>query len=332
MNRKLTSQDIARLAGVSQSTVSRVIRRLPNVDDKTREHVLSVIAQHGYAPSAAARSMKTRSNGSVAVVVADLANPLYPTLLHLLVGELAQRGLRTTVWETPGQLDAVTAQAIAESAVDGVIFATAIDATLLHHEAIAVSKPAILMNRSLSTSLFDAVISDNEAGGALVARYFLKAARRRIGLISGHSEASTIKARVAGFLREVERCGGAALLRSTCEFEDFNYENGYKAGRALLQRHADIDALFCTNDILAIGALDGARSTGRRIPEDMWVVGYDDIPMAGWDAISLTTVRQPLETMTSLAVERLCQRMRDPDLPTRTIRLTNTLVTRRSAQ
>ena len=97
MTRKLTSLDIARLAGVSQSTVSRVLRQLPNVDDKTREHVLQVIRERRYAPSAAARSMKTNRSGNVAVVVANLDNPLYPALLHHLVEQLAGRELRATV-------------------------------------------------------------------------------------------------------------------------------------------------------------------------------------------------------------------------------------------
>ncbi|OZI72735.1 MULTISPECIES: LacI family DNA-binding transcriptional regulator [Bordetella] len=333
MTRKLTSLDIARLAGVSQSTVSRVVRQLPNVDEQTREHVLQVIRKHRYAPSAAARSMKTNRSGNVAVVVANLDNPLYPALLHHLVEQLARRGLRTTVWEPAGDLDAATACAIAESAADGVIFTTAVDAAQLQHEAIAQSKPVILMNRSLSAKLFDAVVSDNLAGGRLVARYFIDAGRRNIGLISGQSPASTIQERERGFLRELSRHGKALRCHaSTLRFDAFNYDNGYRAARDLLARHPDIDALFCSNDILAIGALDGARAAGRAIPDDLWVVGYDDIPMAGWDAIGLTTVRQPLRDMTARAVERLCQRMAQPDLPPRTVKLANELVPRRSTR
>ena len=331
MTRKLTSLDIARLAGVSQSTVSRVLRQLPNVDDKTREHVLQVIRERRYAPSAAARSMKTNRSGNVAVVVANLDNPLYPALLHHLVEQLAGRELRATVWEPVADLDSATARAIAESAVDGVIFTTAIDAARLQHEAIAASKPVILMNRSLSGRGFDAVVSDNLAGGARVAAYFAAAGRRRIGLISGQSPASTIRERERGFMRELSRHGDAMQCwPSTLQFDLFTYENGYRAARELLARHPDIDALFCSNDIVAIGAQDGARAVGRVIPDDLWVAGYDDIPMAGWDAIGLTTVRQPLESMTSLAVERLCLRIAQPDLPPRTTKLANELIARRS--
>ncbi|MCD0503376.1 LacI family DNA-binding transcriptional regulator [Bordetella petrii] len=330
MTRKLTSLDIARLAGVSQSTVSRVLRQLPNVDDQTREHVLRVIRQHRYTPNAAARSMKTNRSGNVAVVVANLDNPLYPALLHHLVEQLARRGLRATVWEPAAGLDANMARAIAESPVDGVIFATAVDAARQEHEFIAQSKPVILMNRSLSTRTFDAVVSDNAAGGALVAKFFAQAGKRNVGLISGHSSASTIVERKRGFMRELARHPGVCCHASAQEFDVFTYENGYRAARELLARHPAIDALFCSNDILAIGAQDGARAAGRAVPGDMWVVGYDDIPMAGWDAIGLTTVRQPLESMTAQAVERLCLRMAQPDLPPRTVKLDNALVQRRS--
>ncbi len=331
MNRKLTSQDIAQLAGVSQSTVSRVIRRLPNVDRATREHVLQVIRKHGYSPNAAARSMKSNRNGSIAVVVANLTNPLYPSLLHHLVTALAHRNLHTTVWETRTDLDAATAQAIAESAVDGVIFATAVDIALRQHEAVAAAKPAILMNRSLSCTDFDAVVSDNLAGGALVAHYLARNGRRNIGFVSGKSSASTIHERELGFMQGMQDYAGSMLCQaSTLSFDIFTYENGYLAAQDLLARHPDIDTLFCSNDILAIGAMDGARFAGRRIPDDLWVVGYDDIPMAGWDAIGLSTVRQPLQAMTELAVARLCQRIAQPDLPPSTVKLPNKLIERRS--
>jgi len=329
MKKNLTSQDIARLAGVSQSTVSRVVRNHPNIKGKTRDHVLEVIRNHGYAPSAAARSMKTNRSGSVAVIVANLTNPLYPSLLHLLVKQLSRHGLRTTVWEMDTDLDDAAAKAIAESDVDGVIFATAVESSLPQHRIIAASKSVVLMNRSVSTPAFDAVVSDNRAGGAMVARYFADAGRQRIGFISGLSQASTIQERERGFINEFERSSrGASFIRSPLRFDAFTYENGYQAIHQLLAIDPDVDSIFCTNDIVAIGALDGARAQGKRIPEDLWVIGYDDIPMAGWDAIGLTTVRQPLASMATMVVERLLLRIAQPEAPTQTTKLPNELIVR----
>jgi len=333
MKKNLTSQDIARLAGVSQSTVSRVIRDHPSIKEKTRQHVLRVIREHGYTPSAAARQMKTNRSGAIAVVVANLTNPLYPSLLHFLVNALASQGLRTTVWEMSTELDDATAKTIAESEVDGVIFATAVASSRLQHQTIATRKPVVFINRSLTGQDFDVVVSDNAAGGRTVADYFLAGKRRRIGLLTGASEASTILDRERGFMSRLQDATGTATCtRSPSHFDVFTYENGYQAMRELLDADPGLDAVFCTNDIVAIGALDGARAQGRRIPQDLWIVGYDDIPMAGWDVIGLTTMRQPLPAMAGKAVERLLARINRPDLPAETIELPNQLIVRNTTK
>lgn len=333
MKKNLTSQDIARLAGVSQSTVSRVIRDHPSIKEKTRQHVLRVIREHGYTPSAAARQMKTNRSGAIAVVVANLTNPLYPSLLHFLVNELASQGLRTTVWEMSTELDDATAKTIAESEVDGVIFATAVASSRLQHQTIATRKPVVFINRSLTGQDFDVVVSDNAAGGRTVADYFLAGKRRRIGLLTGASEASTILDRERGFMSRLQDATGTATCtRSPSHFDVFTYENGYQAMRELLDADPGLDAVFCTNDIVAIGALDGARAQGRRIPQDLWIVGYDDIPMAGWDVIGLTTMRQPLPAMAGKAVELLLARINRPDLPAETIELPNQLIVRNTTK
>lgn len=329
MSKRLTSHDIARLAGLSQSTVSRVLRKHPSVKPATRDRVLAVIEENEYSPSAAARLMKTNRSGAIAVVVENLANPLYPLLLQQLVDRLAQQGLRTTVWELTGPMDEATTRAIAESPVDGVIFATATDDTMPQLSRVAADKAIILINRSVQALAFDTVVSDNTAGGAAVARYFVLAGKQHIGLISSRSAASTIRERESGFLsclaqqRPTQGC-----TRSPHAFESFSYDSGYRAVQALLSEHPRIDAIFCTNDIVAIGALDGARALGRQVPGDLWVVGYDDIPMARWDCIGLTTVRQPLAQMSDAVVERLLERIADRSLAPQQWRLPNELLLR----
>ena len=333
MKKNLTSQDIALLAGVSQSTVSRVIRNHSSIKNKTREHVLKVIREHGYTPNSAARQMKTNRSGAIAVVVANLTNPLYPSLLHLLVNQLATHGLRTTVWETSIELDDATANAIAQSDVDGVIFATAVSSSQLQHQMIAIRKPVVFLNRSLPDRAYDAVVSDNYGGGQIVAEYFIRAGRQRIGLLTGISQASTILDREKGFIDQLKQVGNhIPLIRPASGFSVFTYENGYRAMQALLTSDPAVDTVFCTNDIIAIGANDGARAYGKRVPDDLWVMGYDDIPMAGWDAIGLTTVRQPLPTMATLVVDRLLRRIEHPETKPETVKLPNELVIRKTTR
>lgn len=331
MKKNLTSQDIALLAGVSQSTVSRVIRNHSSIKSKTREHVLQVIREHGYTPNAAARQMKTNRSGAIAVVVANLTNPLYPSLLHLLVNQLASHGLRTTIWETSTELDDATASAIAESDVDGVIFATAVASSRLQHQMIASRKPVVFLNRNLSEHAYDAVVSDNYKGGEIVAKYFVEGRRRHIGLLTGLSEASTILDREKGFLEQLKHATEPiSLVRPLSRFSIFTYENGYQAMQALLRSDPRVDAVFCTNDIIAIGALDGARACGKRVPDDLWVVGYDDIPMSGWEAIGLTTIRQPLPSMATLVVDRLLLRIENPELKSEIVKLPNEIIIRKT--
>jgi LacI family transcriptional regulator len=295
--------------------------------------VLKVIQEREYLPSAAARQMKTKRSGTVAVVVASLSNPLYPLLLQLLVECLASHGFRTTVWELDGVMDDATVRALAESATDGVIFAAALDESRELLTRVAAEKPIILINRSVGTDLFDTIVSDNYAGGRRVAEYFLAAHREHIGLISAKSSkssrASTIRERERGFMEAL----GDAVHRpafTRADATDFGYEAGYQAMQALLTDSPGVDSVFCTNDIVAIGALDAAKRCGRSVPDQMWIVGYDDIPMARWECIGLSTVQQPLPAMVKQVVRRLESRIADPVMAPQTFVLPNDLVLRRT--
>jgi len=304
----LTSRDIARLAGVSQTTVSRVLQESPLVQPETRKAVLDAITQAGYLPSAAARSMRTRRSKAVALVVANLAiNPLYPALLQVLFTALRARGLDASVWEAE-TFDEKTVRALAESAVDGVIVATAVDSAQPYLAELLRRKPVVLINRNVSSTAFDQITSDNFGGGAAVGDYFAMNGRVRPGLIAAQSDASTIMDREAGFLRSLGRRGIKIDKESVVRVPRFSYEAGYRAAQQLFSQYLP-DAVFCVNDIVAIGALDAVKALGVKVPEATWIVGYDDIPMCAWECIELTTVRQPLEAMSTLAVDRLCARL-----------------------
>lgn len=329
--KRLTSKDIARIAGVSQATVSRVLQGLPGVRDDTRKLVLEVIREQNYHPSAAARSMKTSRSNSIAVVVARLSNPLYPQLLQLLADELHRADLLMSVWESMPQFEDRLLRSIGEGTVDGVIFATATaeDTQLLSR--LREQRPVVLLNRVVDDDAFDQVGSNNEAGGATVARYFQSNGRRALGLITGPEGPSTIRGREQGFRAQLQADGVALLPSRVIRASNFTYQCGYDAAQALLSIDAGIDAVFCTNDVLAIGAADGLRAMGCVVPQDVWVVGYDDIPMAGWRAISLSTMRQPLKVMTEVAVSRLLARLDGEGGPTERVLLHNELVVRQTS-
>jgi LacI family transcriptional regulator len=329
----LTSRDIAKVAGVSQTTVSRVLQGSPLVQPETRKAVLDVIDQLGYQPSLAARSMRTRRTNTVALVVASLSiNPLYPALLQLMSAALRRNGLYASVWEAE-DFNEDTMRALAATSVDGVIVATAMDAALPFLARIGETRPVVLVNRTVASDAFDQISSDNTAGAAQVAAYFDQHGKRRIGLVTGaagRAHPSPIRDRESGFLAELHRRGIRMDEKAIARVPYFAYQTGFDAAQELLAR-CEPDAIFCANDIVAIGALDGVRARGRKVPDDVWVVGYDDIPMCAWQAIDLTTVRQPLDAMVEAAVARLCERLASGGLAPRRVLLPNTLVVRGSS-
>lgn len=327
-SKRLTSKDIARIAGVSQTTVSRVLQGLPSVKPQTRAEVLEVIRAHNYHPSAAARWMKTSRTNSIGVVVARLSNPLYPQLLQLLSDELHKADLLMSVWESvPGFEDRLL-RSIGEGSVDGVLFATATEPDIPLLKKLGEQRPVILLNRTVDDASLDQISSDNLAGGKAVADYFLSRGRCCPGLITGPSAPSTIRDRERGFRETVKARGVALPAAQHLRADDFTYQCGYEAAQTLLSRAPRVDCIFCSNDVLAIGACDGLRAMGRAIPGDIWVVGYDDIPMAGWGAINLSTMRQPLKGMAELAIQKLLSRLHGEMGKPETIRLHNDLVIR----
>lgn len=303
-DRTLTSRDIAELAGVSQTTVSRVLRNSAAVQPETRKLVLDVIATAGYQPSAAARSMRTRRSNTVALVISNLAvNPLYPALLQLLFTSLQKVGLIATVWETE-EFDQQIVNALLESSVDGFIVATAVETAAPFLRQLNSRRPLVLMHRSIGAEDFDQFSSDNAAGAQSVANFFVQAGKKRPGLIAAVSDASTIQTRESSYRATLEQLG-LGLEDAVCaRVPEFSYDAGFEAAKALLSK-SSVDCLFCVNDIVAIGAVDGARNLGVKVPEDLWIVGYDDIPMCSWKSFELSTVRQPLATLAHQAVLKL---------------------------
>lgn len=189
-----------------------------------------------------------------------------------------------------------------------MIFTSATADSVHLNEALVGQVPVVLINRGVDGWPSDQVTSDNISGGALAAKFFLKNDRKHVGLITGPQEPSTIRDREAGFRSAMSEAGITEI--PTARVLAFTYEEALRVTLELLQANdAPPDTLFCANDVIAFGALDAVRSAGLRVPEDVWVVGYDDVPLAAWRAFDLTTVRQPLELMVNNAVDLLLRRL-----------------------
>jgi LacI family transcriptional regulator len=309
-----TSRDIARAAGVSQTTVSRVLQDHPNVKPETRERVLNVLREMRYVPNAMARAMVTKKTGTIGVVVEKITNPFYPELLEALHRELAAANRRVILWNSGEAGEPSAIEAIRQGVVDGVIFTTARAESSALREAVSRETPAVLVNRYIKEIECDWVTTDNVNGGRTVAEYLIGCGHKRIGLISGIPGVSTGGDREVAFRRALDD-RGMKLDENLCRSGDFSHHSGYKAMLELLKLPEPPSAVFCVNDLTAFGALDAARALNVTVPDDIWVIGSDDIDMASWEAFDLTTVRQPIPEMARVAVDILLRRIADPARP-----------------
>jgi len=329
-NGAVTSHDIARLAEVSQATVSRVLRGDPKVRPATRERVLKVLAETRYEPNAAARAFRAGRADSIGVVVARLSYQLYPAMLEAIGAQLARLGQRMIVWDSDHGGDAPAIRALRQGVVDGVILTAATGESEFLREVPAGESAVVLLNRVVKDYASDQVESDNLDGGRRVAEYLVACGRKRIALVGGVPRASTIRDREQGFRKALAKRGVELSPHHCFRSETFSHASGVQAAGRLLELASPPDAIFCVNDVLAMGAMDGARARGVRIPEDLWIVGYDDIELASWGAYDLTTVRQPMEQMVAQAIELLLARIGEPGRPVSHRCLANELVIRGS--
>ena len=295
-SRRITSTDVARAAGVSQSVVSRSFDPNGKVAVDTRAHVLEVAKRLGYQPNVYARSLVMQKASIVGIIVGNLENPFYPSVLMRFSEALQRQGRQVLLFSTKDEEEVGDAllQAL-QYRVEAVIV-TSVTLTSSVTQALGKSQvPIFLFNRTLEDVPLPSVSCDNIAGGRLVAETFLKAGHERFAFIGGTPHTSTNKDRRRGFLGRLQEVGAPYILVEKA----YSYDWGYEAVCQLLEDAPEgvPDAIFCANDIIALGALDASRSEGVRVPEEVAVIGFDDIAEARRPAYSLSTVRQPVEAM-----------------------------------
>jgi DNA-binding LacI/PurR family transcriptional regulator len=330
-SKRVTSIDVARLARVSQSAVSRTFSAGGVVSAETRARVLAAAEQLGYTPNALARSMITRRTNIIGVVMADMINPFYPTVLEELSRQLNAAGRQMLLLTaTPDQDSDALLPLLLQYQVDAVIIASATISSAMAGELAARGTPVVLFNRHVPGAPASAVLCDNVAGGRQVARVLLDAGHARLGFIAGKPNTSTTIDRAQGFAAQLHERGITAWQQ---EQGTYTYESGYVAAVRLLARPKRPTAIFCANDIMALGAIDAARTVHRlHVPDDVSIIGFDDIPAAAWPAYALTTVQQPVQRMVSTTIELLQARLDQPDAPPEVRLLPGELIRRGSAR
>ena len=305
-HRKVTARDVAERAGVSKWTVSRAFTEGASVAPEVRERVLRVAAEIGYSPNLLARSLTTQSSRLIALVVDELGNPNQLNMLNEATRQLQARGyssLLLNLSQDVAQTDAL--RLAVQFQVDGIMFmGTTLDESLIEMAQKVRHVPLVVVMRSSSVADIPSVTVDGYAAGQEVADLLLAQGCTRIGYMAGPHSVRTELRRLEGFKDRLKACG--VPLAAWLEASRYRRDHGLQT----LLRHLEstpraqrLEAVFCENDILAIGALDALAQAG--LDRKMSIVGFDDIELAASPHFDLTTFRQPAELLVQEAVRRL---------------------------
>jgi len=330
VSNRVTIADVARLAGVSTMTVSRVINAKGDVRDTTRLRVQRAIEQLEYRPSQAARTLTTQRSHTLGLLVPDITNPFFPEIVRGAEDVAWERGYLVSLANTVEDADRERAalEHFEAHGVDGLIVCSArlpdatLDAALRRHQAV------VLLNRRVADQRVSSLEVDDALGTRLAVAHLAASGRRSIALLAGPIRSSSSTKRRAGYREGIESAGlrvDAALIEDGEPSED----GGRFALRALLERRPDVDAVVCYNDVVAIGALSAAAELGRDVPGSLALVGCDDVRLASLVHPALTTLRIDTYALGRVAAELLFERMRG-DAP-RHVVVTPELMVRASA-
>ena len=332
MTGRVTISDVAREAGVSLMTVSRVINGKGEISASTRQHVLDVIALLGYRPSGIARGLATQRTGTIGLVVPDIANPFFSDVARGAEDRARAAGYHVFVCnadESP-QRELSVLESLEEKRVDGLVLCSSrvkddhLRAALEHHPA------AVLVNRRLPEARVGAIMLADDAGAQLAIQHLLQSGHRAIGFLAGPLTSYSSRQRAIGYEAALEAAGISHNLDWVCPCS-YEVNGGKETALALLSDHPELTALFCYNDLVAVGALQACADLGLQVPEDLAIVGFDDIPMAAVVTPALTTCRVPRHELGDQAMKLLLDRIHGCTEDCREFVLYPTLIVRASA-
>lgn len=331
-----TLEEVAALAGVGRGTVSRVINNAAGVKDSTRRAVQRAIAELGYVPNLAARSLAGRRADAVALVMTEpdwrqFGEPFFSEIVRSVGDALTDTEVQLLL--TLVRTDAERRRLVEYARggrVDGVMLMSVHAEDALPDMLAEVGLPTVLLGRRSGDEGVTYVDADNAGGARSAVAHLLGLGRRSIATITGPSDMYVAQCRLRGYHEALERAGAESDAAWTAE-GDFSADSGHRAMAELLERAPEIDGVFAASDTMAAGALNALRAAGRRVPEDVAVIGFDDFPLAQHTDPKLTTVRQPLEDIGRTMVRLLLEEMEEPAVAWRHVILRTELVLRDSA-
>ncbi|EIX1532740.1 ribose operon transcriptional repressor RbsR [Cronobacter sakazakii] len=326
-------KDVARLAGVSTSTVSHVINKDRFVSEAIRLRVEEAIRTLNYAPSALARSLKLNQTRTIGMLITASSNPFFSELVRGVERSCFERGYSLVLCNTDGDEQRMNRnlETLLQKRVDGLLLLC----TETHQPSPAIMKrypaiPTVMMDWSPFDGGSDVIQDNSLLGGDIATRYLIDKGYTRIACVTGPLDKTPARLRLEGYRAAMQR----AELPVTEGYEvigDFEFAGGLRAMQSLLALPEPPQAVFMGNDAMAVGAYQALYQAGLRIPQDIALVGYDDIELASYMTPPLTTIHQPKDELGELAIDVLIHRMAQPELQQQRLQLTPELMVRGSA-
>ncbi|MGL4875316.1 MAG: LacI family DNA-binding transcriptional regulator [Clostridium sp.] len=309
-NIRATSKDVAKLAGVSQSTVSRVFNKTGNrvVKEEIEKKVLQIAKEIGYKPNIIARGLVSKKTNLIGIVVGNPIGPFYSDIIINLVLNIQKMGDQSIVFTLEKELDFESiVEKVQQYQIDGVVITSSAISEEILDVFIEKDIGIVLLNMKTKMKKISSVYIDNIEAGRMVAKMFIEKNLKKVAFVNYKNERVVIKERQIGFYSELKKQRDVEIREFIC---DYSYDEGYTIGKEILKIAPKIQGVFCVSDIMAIGIIDAIKhESDLRIPEDIAIVGFDDIKQASWKSYNLTSVKQPVEELVKETVKILFEGM-----------------------
>jgi len=308
----VTLKDVAERAGVSRSAVSRTFTEGASVSDKTRRKVEKAAADLGYRPNFLARGLTTRRTKLIGLVADNFHNPFFLQIFDLFTRGLQDRELRPLLVNLSEETDPEhSVRMLQQYSVDGVVVASSTLPPAFAHAFRQAGVPVVnTFGRHTTSPEVHIVGIDNRACGRTAAETLIERGYRHIAFMGGPSTATSTQDRLDGFLETAAKHAG--VRTSHCFSDAYSFEAGRKQMTGLVKGDR-AEAYFCGDDVLSIGAMSALESAGLKVPDDVGIMGLNDIEMAAWENINLTTIRQPIREMISSTIELIVAMLEEPE-------------------
>jgi LacI family transcriptional regulator len=314
MDQKMTLKDIAQLAGVSATAVSMALRDHPRIGAKTKDRIVRIAEKWNFQPNHVARSLKSKRSGTVGLVITNIMNPFYPELAKGIEDKAMELGYNIILCSTnyDSERQKYQINTLRSKGVDGIIFSSAEINDANIKPLVADGFPFVLVNRRIRNRKLDAkidyVVVDNTTGGHMAIEHLYRLGHSRIAIITGSLATSTALERTEGARGALAqyRLSAESNLLKVC---NFSKERAYEATKELLALPSPPTAIFAENDYMALGVRDALLDEGMRIPEDMALIGFDDIEASSIKGVELTTISQKKYDMGARAVQFLVEKI-----------------------